>query len=108
MTNVENIADLGGVNIAFDALQMYLKDHGSVGKISGFTQEQRFFLAWASVWRTLSIDQYITNQIKVDPHSPDYLRAFAPLTNVDSWYKAFDVKEGDKLYRKPEDRVKIW
>ena len=108
MTNVENIADLGGVNIAFDALQMYLKDHGSVGKISGFTQEQRFFLAWASVWRSLSTDQYITNQIKVDPHSPDYLRAFAPLTNVDSWYKAFDVKEGDKLYRKPEDRVKIW
>ena len=108
MTNVENIADLGGVNIAFDALQMYLKDHGSVGKISGFTQEQRFFLAWASVWRTLSTDQYITNQIKVDPHSPDYLRPFAPLTNVDSWYKAFDVKEGDKLYRKPEDRVKIW
>ena len=101
MTNVENIADLGGVNIAFDALQMYLKDHGSVGKISGFTQEQRFFLAWASVWRTLSTDQYITNQIKVDPHSPDYLRAFAPLTNVDSWYKAFNVKEGDKLYRKP-------
>jgi len=108
MTNVENIADLGGVNIAFDALQMYLKDHGSVGKISGFTQEQRFFLAWASVWRSLSTDQYITNQVKVDPHSPDYLRAFAPLTNVDSWYKAFDVKEGDKLYRKPEDRVKIW
>ena len=108
MTNVENIADLGGVNIAFDALQMYLKDHGSVGKISGFTQDQRFFLAWASVWRTLSTDQYITNQVKVDPHSPDYLRAFAPLTNVDAWYKAFDVKEGDKLYRKPEDRVKIW
>ena len=108
MTNVENIADLGGVNIAFDALQMYLKDHGSVGKISGFTQEQRFFLAWASVWRTLSTDQYITNQVKVDPHSPDYLRAFAPLTNVDAWYKAFDVKEGDKLYRKPEERVKIW
>lgn len=108
MTNVENIADLGGVNIAFDALQMYLKDHGSVGKISGFTQEQRFFLAWASVWRTLSTDQYITNQVKVDPHSPDYLRAFAPLTNVDAWYKAFDVKEDDKLYRKPEDRVKIW
>ena len=108
MTNVENIADLGGVNIAFDALQMYLKDHGSVGKISGFTQEQRFFLAWASVWRTLSTDQYITNQVKVDPHSPDYLRAFAPLTNVDAWYNAFDVKEGDKLYRKPEERVKIW
>jgi len=108
MTNVENIADLGGVNIAFDALQMYLKDHGTVGKISGFTQEQRFFLAWASVWRTLSTDQYMTNQVKVDPHSPDYLRAFAPLTNIDAWYKAFDIKEGDKLYRKPEQRIKIW
>ncbi len=108
MTNVENIADLGGVNIAFDALQMYLKDHGTVEKISGFTQEQRFFLAWASVWRTLSTDQYMTNQVKVDPHSPDYLRAFAPLTNIDAWYKAFDIKEGDKLYRKPEQRIKIW
>jgi neprilysin-2 len=107
-TNGENIADLGGVNIAFDALQMYLKDHGAVADISGFNQDQRFFLSWATVWRTLSTDQYMTNQVKTDPHTPGYFRAFAPLTNVDSWYKAFDVKEGDKLYRKPEDRVKIW
>ena len=108
MTNVENIADLGGVNIAFDALQMYLKDHGAVADISGYNQDQRFFLSWATVWRTLASDPYLINQVKVDPHSPDYLRAFAPLTNIDAWYKAFNVKEGDKLYRKPEDRIKIW
>ena len=108
MTNVENIADLGGVNIAFDALEMYLKDHGRVADISGYNQNQRFFLSWATVWRTLASEPYLINQVKVDPHSPDYLRAFAPLTNIDAWYKAFDVKEGDKLYRKVEDRVKIW
>lgn len=107
-TNGENIADLGGANIAFDALQMYLKDHGDVAKISGFTQNERFFIAWATVWRSLTTDQNLTNQVKTDPHAPDYLRAFAPLTNVDAWYQTFNVKEGDKLYRKPQDRVKIW
>ena len=107
-TSGENIADLGGVNIAFDALQMYLKDKGNVGKISNFTQEQRFFLSWGTVWRTLSTDKYLTNQVKTDPHSPGYFRSFGPLVNVDAWYKAFDVKEGDKLYKKPEDRIKIW
>ena len=107
-TNGENIADLGGANIAFDALQMYLKDHGDVGKISGFTQNERFFIAWATVWRSLTTDQNLANQIKTDPHAPDYLRAFAPLTNVEAWYQTFQVKEGDKLYRKPEERIKIW
>ena len=107
-TSGENIADLGGVNIAFDALQMYLKDKGNVDKISNFTQDQRFFISWGTVWRTLSTDKYLTNQVKTDPHSPGYFRSFGPLVNVDAWYKAFDVKEGDKLYKKPEDRVKIW
>ena len=63
-TNGENIADLGGVNIAYDALQMYLNDHGKIEKISNFTQEQRFFISWATVWRTLSTDQYMTNQVE--------------------------------------------
>ena len=107
-TSGENIADLGGVNIAFDALQMYLKDKGNVDKISNFTQDQRFFISWGTVWRTLSTDKYLTNQVKTDPHSPGYFRSFGPLVNVDAWYKAFDVKEGDKLYKKPEDRIKIW
>lgn len=107
-TNGENIADLGGVNIAYDALQMYLKDKGNPGKISGFTQDQRFFLSWATVWRTLSSEKYMVNQVKTDPHSPGYFRSFGPLTNVDAFYKAFDVKPGDKLYKKPEERIKIW
>ncbi|KQK24704.1 M13 family metallopeptidase [Chryseobacterium aquaticum] len=107
-TNGENIADLGGVNIAYDALQMYLKDKGNPGVISGYTQDQRFFLSWATVWRTLSSEKYMINQVKTDPHSPGYFRSFGPLTNVDAFYKAFDVKPGDKLYKKPEDRIKIW
>ena len=107
-TNGENIADLGGVNIAFDALQMYLKDKGNPGKIDGYTPEQRFFLSWATVWRTLSTDKYMSNQVKTDPHSPGFFRSFGPLVNTDDFYKAFDLKEGDKLYKKPEERIKIW
>lgn len=107
-TNGENIADLGGVNIAYDALQMYLKDHGNPGEISGYTQNQRFFLSWGTVWRTLATEQNKLNQVKTDPHSPGYYRSFGPLVNTDAFYNAFDVKPGDKLYKKPEDRVKIW
>jgi putative endopeptidase len=107
-TNGENIADLGGVNIAYDALQMYLKDHGNPGEISGYTQNQRFFLSWGTVWRTLATEQNKLNQVKTDPHSPGYFRSFGPLVNTDAFYEAFGVKPGDKLYKKPEDRVKIW
>lgn len=107
-TNGENIADLGGVNIAYDALQLYLKDKGNPGEISGYTQDQRFFLSWATVWRTLSSEKYMVNQVKTDPHSPGYFRSFGPLINVDAFYKAFDVKQGDKLYKSPEERIKIW
>jgi putative endopeptidase len=104
----ENIADLGGVNIAFDALQMYLKDKGNPGKISGFDQNQRFFLSWATVWRTKGTDKFFTNQVKTDPHSPGMYRAVGPVVNTEAWYKAFGVKEGDKHYKKPEERIKIW
>lgn len=107
-TNGENIADLGGVNIAYDALQMYLKDKGNPGEISGYTQDQRFYMSWATVWRTLQKEAALVNQIKTDEHSPGLYRAFGPLVNTDAFYKAFDVKPGDKLYKKPEDRIKIW
>ncbi|MBB4804926.1 putative endopeptidase [Chryseobacterium defluvii] len=107
-TNGENIADLGGVNIAYDALQMYLKDKGNLGKISGYTQDQRFFLSWGTIWRTLYTEAALINQIKTDEHTPGMFRAFGPLVNTDAFYKAFDVKQGDKLYKKPEDRIKIW
>lgn len=107
-TNGENIADLGGVNIAYDALQMYLKDKGDPGDISGYSQNQRFFLSWATVWRTKASEEYMVNQVKVDPHSPGYFRSFGPLVNTDAFYQAFDVQEADKLYKSPEDRIKIW
>ena len=107
-TSGENIADLAGVAIAYDALQMYLKDKGNQELISGYSQNQRFFLSWATIWRTKSTEKYMINQVKTDPHTPGYFRAFAPLTNVDAFYEVFDVKEGDKHYKKPEDRIKIW
>ena len=107
-TSGENIADLAGVAIAYDALQMYLKDKGNQELISGYSQNQRFFLSWATIWRTKSTEKYMINQVKTDPHTPGYFRAFAPLTNVEAFYEAFDVKEGDKHYKKPEDRIKIW
>ena len=107
-TSGENIGDLGGVAVAYTALQMYLKDKGDPGLISGFTQDQRFFMSWATVWRTKSTEKYMVNQVKTDPHSPGYFRAFGPLVNQDSFYKAFDVKPSDKLYKAPSERIKIW
>lgn len=107
-TNGENIADLGGVNISYDALQLFLKDHGNPGLINGYTQDQRFFMSWATVWRTKSTDQYLANQVKTDPHSPGYYRSFGPLVNTPAFYNAFNLKEGDKLYKKEADRIKIW
>ena len=107
-TSGENIGDLGGTAVAYDALQMYLKDHGNPGLINGLTQDQRFFMSWATVWRTKSTDQYLVNQVKTDPHSPGYYRSFGPLVNMDAFQKAFNIQPGDKLYVAPEKRIKIW
>lgn len=104
----ENIGDLGGVNAAYDGLQLYLKDKGHPGNIDGFTPEQRFFISWATIWRTKMRDEAIKNQVKTDPHAPGMYRAYVPLQNVDAWYKAFNIEPKDKLYVEPEKRVKIW
>lgn len=104
----ENIGDLGGVNAAYDGLQIHLKEHGNPSKIDGYTPEQRFFLSWATVWRTKMRDEALKNKIKTDPHSPGMYRAYVPLQNIDAFYTAFDIKEGDEMYVAPEDRVKIW
>ena len=104
----ENIGDLGGVNAAYDGLQIALKRAGRPASIDGFTPEQRFFISWATIWRSKMRDEAIKNQVKTDPHSPGMYRAYVPLQNVDAFYQAFDIKEGDKLYVKPENRVKIW
>lgn len=104
----ENIGDLGGSSVAFDALKMYLADKGSSGLIDGFTPEQRFFMSWATIWRTKTTDEFVVNQVKTDPHSPAQYRAFAPIINLDAFHEAFNTKEGDKLYIPKADRIKIW
>jgi endothelin-converting enzyme/putative endopeptidase len=104
----ENIGDLGGINAAYDGLQLYLKSNPHPGLIDGFTPEQRFFISWATVWRTKSRDEAIKSQVKTDPHSPGEYRAYVPIQNVDAFYDAFGIKKGDKMYVEPEKRVKIW
>lgn len=104
----ENIGDLGGVNAAYDGLQLYLKQNGNPGLIDGYTPQQRFFISWATIWRTKARDEAIKNQVKTDPHSPGMYRAYVPLQNVDAFYEAFEIKKGDGMYVDPEKRVKIW
>lgn len=103
----ENIADLGGLLIAYDAY------HASLGGkpapvIDGLTGDQRFFLGWAQIWRVKVRDDNARQRIVSDPHSPPGARTDIPLQNIDAWYAAFNVKPGDKLYRAPKDRVKVW
>ena len=104
----ENIGDLGGVLAAYDALQISYKGGEKPENIDGFTAEQRFFMSWATVWRTKMRDDALKTKIKTDPHSPGMNRAVQPLLNVDSFYTAFDIKEGDKMYIAPDKRVRIW
>ncbi|MEO8933246.1 MAG: M13 family metallopeptidase [Xanthomarina sp.] len=104
----ENIGDLGGVNAAYDGLQLYLAENGRPEAIDGFTAEQRFFMSWATVWRTKYTEDALRNQIKTDTHAPGMYRAVMPLQNIDSFYDAFDIVEDDNMYLAPEDRVKIW
>jgi putative endopeptidase len=103
----ENIGDLGGVLIALDAY------HASLGGqpakvIDGFTGDQRFFLGWAQVWRTLARPDALRQQLISDSHSPGQVRAVAPLRNIDAWYEAWNIQPGDKQYIEPAARVRIW
>lgn len=104
----ENIGDLGGVNAAYDGLQIYLKANGNPGLIDGFTPEQRFFISWATIWRSKMRDEAIKNQVKTDPHSPGMYRAYVPLQNVEAFYKAFNILPHNGMYLPFEKRVKIW
>ncbi len=104
----ENIGDLGGVLGAYDGLQKFFEENGRPDDIDGFTAEQRFFMSWATVWRTKSRDEAIRTQVKTDPHSPGQTRAVQPLLNIQEFYDAFDITEGDPMYVAPEDRVIIW
>lgn len=104
----ENTADLGGVLSAYHGLQRYYETHEKPGKIDGLTQEQRFFMSWATVWRNKTRPEALRSQILTDPHAPGYYRAYVPLMHVDEFYEAFNIVEGDKLYIAPEKRVRIW
>lgn len=104
----ENIGDLGGVLGGYDGLQLHLEKHGRPEDIDGFTAEQRFFISWATVWRTKIREEALKTQVKTDPHSPGMQRAVVPLQNIDAFYEAFDIQEGDALYIVPEERVRIW
>ncbi|MET3713442.1 putative endopeptidase [Sphingomonas trueperi] len=103
----ENIGDLGGVMIALDAY------HASLGGkpapvLDGFTGDQRFFLGWGQVWRTLFRNEALRQQLVSDPHSPGQIRAVNPLRNVDAWYAAWNIDPSQKQYVAPADRVRIW
>ena len=104
----ENIGDLGGVNAAYDGLQIYLKANGNPGLIDKFTPEQRFFISWATIWRSKMRDEAIKNQVKTDSHSPGMYRAYVPLQNVEAFYKAFNIQPQNGMYLMPDKRVKIW
>jgi putative endopeptidase len=107
LTLGENIGDLGGLNVAYAAFKMTSQGKSSK-KIDGFTPDQRFFLAWAQVWRGNILAPTAAQLILTDPHSPGQYRTIGTPVNMDAWYKAFNVKEGDKLYKKPADRIRIW
>ncbi|HTO15900.1 MAG TPA: M13 family metallopeptidase [Edaphocola sp.] len=107
LTLGENIADLGGLAIAYQAFKK-TKQGQSNELIDGFTPDQRFFMSWAQIWRGVATKEATLQLIKVDPHSPGMWRANGPLSNFEPFYKAFNVKEGDKMYRPESERAKIW
>jgi putative endopeptidase len=109
LTLGENIADLGGLTMAYEALKMYLKNNPSANKIiDGYTPEQRFFIGFAQVWKNNSRPEAARQLILTDPHSPPQFRVFGTLSNMIQFYEIWGVKEGNTMYRKPEERATIW
>lgn len=107
LTLGENIADFGGLNIAWDAFQKTAESK-STEKIDGFTPQQRFFLSYAGVWRQNILDKELARRLKEDVHSPGEARVNVPLYNIDAFYDAFGIKEDAKRYRAPQDRAVVW
>jgi putative endopeptidase len=106
LTLGENIADLAGLTIAYDAYKLSLGGRPAP-VIDGLTGDQRFFLGWAQVWRRLYRDEELAQRLVTDPHSPSEFRV-AVVRNLDAWYDAFAIKPGDALYLAPAQRVRIW
>ena len=107
LTQGENIADHGGLMVAYQAFKNATKDQPQEDKL-GFTPDQRFFLAYAAVWAGQIRDEEIRNRTKSDPHSLGKWRVDGTLPHIDAWYEAFNIQPGDALYLEPEKRAKIW
>ncbi len=107
LTMGENLADLGGLNIAYQAFEK-TPEAKSHQKLDGFTPEQRFFLAYAQVWRTNARPEYLRQQVQTDPHSPAQFRTNGPLMNMPEFYQAFGCKDDAKMVRAQVDRAKVW
>jgi putative endopeptidase len=107
LTMGENIADLAGVATAYRAYHLSLQGKPAP-VIGGFTGDQRFFIGWAQCWARKYRDDELRKRLLTDPHSPGEYRTNAVVANLPEFYAAFDVKAGDKMYRDPKDRVRIW
>jgi len=108
LTLGENLADLGGMSIAYEAFKTLTPEGKSNEKIDGFTPNQRFFLGFAQIWRNKTRDEALRLRVNTDPHSPGEFRTNGPLSNFEPFYEAFGVKPGDKMYRPDSIRAKIW
>jgi endothelin-converting enzyme/putative endopeptidase len=108
LTLGENLADLGGLEAAYDAYRRYVSRHGEPPVIDGYTGDQRFFIAYAQAWQGKRREGAVRQQLLSDPHSPEKYRVNGIVRNFDPWYKAFNVQPGDKLYLPPEERVHVW
>ena len=108
LTLGENIGDIGGLSMAWRAFQMYAAEHDVPEEIDGYTPAQRFFMAWAQVWRNVRTEDSLRSQLLGDPHSPAQYRVNGVVRNMDVWYEAFGVTEENDLYLPPEERVSIW
>jgi len=107
LTLGENIGDLGGLGVAYQAYRRSLGDKAAP-VIEGFSGDQRFFLAYGQAWRTKHRDEELRSLVLSNPHAPPLMRVNGAVRNVDAWYTAFNVQPGDRLYLAPEQRVKIW
>ncbi|HET9660003.1 MAG TPA: M13 family metallopeptidase [Thermomicrobiales bacterium] len=109
LTVTENVADMGGLQTAWDALQLALQQNGDPGEIDGLSQAQRFFIAAAQTWREKIRPEYLQTLVQSDPHGPAIARATVPSENMDAFYEAFpEIQPGSPEYIAPEDRIVIW
>ena len=108
LTMGENIGDLGGLEMAYAAYRRHVAQHGEPPVIDGLTGDQRFFLAFAQVWRSQLREGTLRERVLTDEHSPPEYRVNGVVRNVDAWYRAFNIQPGDRLYLPPEQRVRIW